>query len=115
MAYTLSNLLRDSLSHIGILKYGLATGGSTTTVVDTNHEAGEKDSDWKHGTAIILRDSGGAGAAPEGEFSRISAYAPNTSTFTLASTLTASPASGDRYGIARPTFHHEELIELSND
>jgi hypothetical protein len=79
---------------------GTATGGNTTTIVD-NPIRDEPDDYWNSGTAWILRDAGGAGAAPEGEFSVISDHVASTWTMTLRSTLTAAVASGDRYAVCR--------------
>src|SRR3990167_6302277 len=99
--------LSQGLSHIGLLQYGRATGGSVTTVIDTNRPEEDEPEDFEDGTIIILRDSAGAGAAPEGEFSRVTAYAPGTTTFTTADTLTAAVASGDRYGVTGNLVHHD--------
>lgn len=107
--------LKDGLSHIGLLTYGRATGGSATTVIDTNRPEEDEPEDFEDGTLIVLRDSAGAGAAPEGEFSRIVSYAPGTNTFTVADTLTAAVASGDRYGVTSNIVHHDEILEMAND
>lgn len=112
MAYTLSNLLRDSLIEAGDMRISLATNGSTTTVADTSRDPTESQRQWENGTLIVLRDAAGAGAAPEGQFSRISAYANKT--FSLASPLTADVENGDRYGVVPRTYTHEMLIELAN-
>lgn len=104
--------LEDGLSHYGILDYGRATGGSTTTLEDDNRSEDDEPEDFENATLIVLRDSAGASAAPEGEFSRVTEYDASTTTFTLADTLTAAIASGDRYGVTGNQFHHDELIEL---
>ena len=114
MSYTLSNLLRDGLSEIRDLRYGKATAaGSTTSLTDALRPTSENALSFIGGTLIVLRDAGGAGAAPEGEFSPVSNYASGV--FTLADALSADIASGDRYGISTNQFVHEELLELANE
>lgn len=78
---------------------GTATGGSTTTIVDNPYRA-EADDYWNYGNAWITYDAGGAGAAPQGEFARISDHVSSTWTTTIG-TLTAAVASGDRYAVCR--------------
>ena len=113
--YLLWHLLRDGLGPkgIGALNVGRATDGSTTTIVDTVFETSLKNNTWKRGTALILRDSAGAAAAPEGEFSEIASA--SGSTWTLIDTLTDAVTSGDRYGVLESDFGgHENLIEMAS-
>ena len=109
MTYTKSELIYDGLSEIRELRYGKATAGNTTSLTDTNRPSGEPS--FVNGTLFVIKTTDGA--APQGEFSRITAVASNV--FTLADTLTAAIDAGDRYGIATPTFDVEELQELAND
>lgn len=79
---------------------GVATGGSSTTIVDS--DLGGTDDEWTSGTAFIITDGGGAGAAPENETARITDYASTTGTITVASgDFSAAPASGDTYGVCK--------------
>jgi hypothetical protein len=116
MAYTLSNLIRDAIRYQGIDVYDIrtATGGSTTTFIDTNLEDLYGDDELKDGTVLVVRDAGGASAAPENEFSRISAYVESTNTATIA-TLTAAIASGDTVELIQADYPLRILIELAND
>lgn len=107
-------LMRDALSDLGELRDGQATGGSTTTIVDTGRPNGEDANLFQNGTAIITYDAGGAGALPEGQWSRISSYTTSSKTFNLASTITAV-ASGDHYVVSTNLFQHNELIRLMNE
>jgi hypothetical protein len=59
-------MLRDAYAELGQLQVATATGGNTTTVVDTKLAGMGQDDDWKGGAVIVLQDAGGAGAAPEG-------------------------------------------------
>jgi len=86
---------------------GIATGGSTTTLIDTLN-LDQADDYWNKGTVWVLRDAGGASAAPEREYSRISDFANSTGTATFA-TITAALAAGDRYAIA-PKFVPLDII-----
>lgn len=115
MAYTLSNLLRDSLGRYGDLSYGRATGGTTTTLIDTVRGTEETPETFEQATLIVLRDSAGGAAAPEGEFERVSDFDPSTQTFSFPTALSAAVASGDRYAVSSALFQHEELIELANE
>lgn len=98
-------------------KVTLATNGSTTTVVDTKlaDELADSNEDdiFNGGTVIVLEDT--AGAAPEGEFSRVTDYVASTTTLTFSPALTAAPGSGDRVIIAPPDFPLYDMIEVTND
>ena len=113
--YTLGKLLSDVLSDIGVLKRGRASGGSTTTIVESGRVDSAGDEVYTGGSAFILRDSAGLSAAPEGQFARITSYASGSGTFTLTDTLTAVVASGDRYGVVSLNYPIDDLIEFVND
>jgi len=113
MSYKLWNLVRDAYQELGQLQVAKATGGSTTTVVDTKLVNTGKDDDWKDGAVIVLEDAGGASAAPEGEFARVSAYVDSTGTLTI-DTLTAGVASGDVYGLVSAYYPLQQMIEIVN-
>ena len=114
MAKTLFDCTYQLARHLGILSEGVATNGSTTTIVDTVERV-EADDLWNGGTAWITYDAGGAGAAPQGEYSYISDFVQSTGTITLRSTLTAAVAANDRYGVARPRYPLQILIQKINE
>lgn len=123
MAYSatqlqLTHVLQQLYRRLGG-KVTLATGGSTTTVVDTKlaDELADSNEDdiYNGGTVVVIEDAGGANAAPEGEFSRITDYVASTTTITFSPALTAAPASGDRVLIATPEFPLYDMIEVVND
>ena len=64
---------------------------------------------------IVIEDAGGANAAPEGEFSRITDYTASSQTVTVSPALTAAPAAGDRVLIVPPDFPLYDMIEVVND
>lgn len=100
-------------------KVTLATGGSTTTAIDTKLAdelaEGNEDDIYNGGTLIVIEDAGGAAAAPEGEFSRITDYVASTTTITVSPALTTAIASGDRILIAPPEFPLYDMTEIVND
>lgn len=100
-------------------KVTLATGGGTTTIIDTKlaDELADSNEDdiYNGGTAIVIADAGGGAAAPEGEFSRITDYVASTTTVTVSPAFTIAVASGDRVLIAMPDFPLYDMIEVVND
>lgn len=110
LTYQLSRLLEQTVS-------GTATGGSTTTLIDTVERTSltETDDQWNGGTIWINRDAGGAGAAPEGEYGYISDYVASTSTLTIRTALTAAIASGDGYSIAKKRYPLSLLKQKINE
>jgi hypothetical protein len=99
---------------LGVVNEGTATGGSTTTLVDTV-ELTQADDFWNLGTVWVTYDAGGAGAAPQGEYSVISDFTASSDTATLRSTLTAAIAAGDRYAIGRPRYPLSLLTSRINE
>ena len=123
MAYSATQLqvthvLQQFYRRIGA-RVTLATGGSTTTIIDTKLADeladGNEDDIYNGGTAIVVKDAGGAFAAPEGEFSRITDYVATTTTLTVSPALTVAVASGDTVLIAPPDFPLYDILEVLND
>lgn len=110
----LFDLTLDLARLLEIVAEGVATGGSTTTIVDTV-ERTQDDDYWNGGAAWITYDSAGAGAAPQGEYGFISDFANSSSTITLRDALTAAVASGDRYAVATPRYPLYILIQKINE
>ncbi len=114
MSKTLFDLTYELARLLGVTAEGTATGGSTTTIADSV-ERGEANDYWNNGTAWILYDAAGAGAAPQGEYSFISDFALSGGVITLRSTLTAAVASGDRYAISAQRYPLQLLIQKINE
>ena len=112
MTYFLWQLLRDAYQELGQLQVAQATGGTTTTLVDSQLSGG-RDDDWNGGTVIVLDDAGGAGDAPEGEFAVVTDYEDTSGTL-MIDTLTAAVAAGDTYGLANALYPLRQMIELAN-
>lgn len=110
---TLFDILKNTYLSLGHLEQSVATDGSTTTVVDTKL-TDYGDDDLVNGTVFITRDAGGAGAAPEGEASRISSNSQATQTITVDTAFSAAVAAGDVFGLASSVYPLYTLIELVN-
>lgn len=109
---TLFNATLQLANKLAVLRTSTATGGSTTTMVDTKRT--ESDDAFKGGALWLITDADGASAAPEGEYSRISAWDLDTWTATFTD-LTVAVASGDFYGISTGDFPLDVLISAIND
>jgi hypothetical protein len=109
MAYTLSNAIVDVYFELGQRNDHLATGGTTTTAIDANYT----DDGDRVGTIIVTRDSAGAGAAPEGQFKRVSAYDASTGTFTTAA-FSVAIASGDEFVYVNNKYPVYTIISAIN-
>ena len=115
MGYTLSNLLQAVYAELGQLQVSTATAGGDDYVTDSKMvNTGGKDDVWKNGVVFIIEDSGGAGAAPEGEFKLVSAYDDSNGKFTVEANFSAQPANGDWYGVASEYYPLYTMIELVN-
>jgi hypothetical protein len=114
MSKTLFDLTYATAVKLGAISEGVATNGTTTTLVDTV-ELTQDDDFWNGGTAWITYDAGGLGAAPQGEYSVVTDFASSTDTATLRTTLSAAIASGDRYAIARTRYPLSMLISKINE
>lgn len=114
---TLSDLLRDTWDDLGQTFSFVASNGSTTTAVNglasTLPEPPEDDAS-QEGTLLVYRDAGGVAAAPEGEFSKISAYASGTFTYTVDTAVSAAIGAGDTVMICSPMFPLRDMIRLAN-
>lgn len=110
----LFDLIYRTARMLGTVTEGTATGGSTTTIADTNDRI-EANDFWNGGTAFLIRDAGGAGAAPEKQSSVISDFALTGGIITLRTALTAAAATGDKYGVTRERYPRPLLIQKVNE
>ena len=110
MSYTLGEALYDVYEGLGQITTFKATGaGSTATVISTRTNYAQND---LPGTILIKETTDGA--APEGEFSEISSFAPGTGTFTVSDVLTAATGVGDIFGYASPSYPIQTVINVIN-
>ena len=102
MTYKVVHVLQRVATELGAT-VGVASGGSATSIVDTLGLAEYPDDYFNGGYAIIIRDAGGAGAAPEGEYGRVTNFDKATKTATIE-TLSAAVAAADRYLLATAAY-----------
>lgn len=108
---TMFDATLELASELGVLRTSTATGGTATTLIDTKRT--ESDDAYNGGTIWLITDAGGASAAPEGEWARVSDFVNSTGTFTMAA-MTAAPANEDEYGCATGDFSLDMLISAIN-
>lgn len=114
MTQTFSELLQDVVNDLGhqITKGITATGGSTTTIICTNLDESFQDDDFNNYIAFVHRDAGGASAAPQGEFKRVTDYVASTFTFTTEA-FSSAVSAGDEILLVKPNpFPIEDLKRL---
>lgn len=109
---TMFDAVLQLTNRLGVLRVSTATGGSTTTIVDTKRTEGVDT--LNGGGALIITDAGAASAAPEGEWGRVTDWVLSTHTATI-STVTAAVAAGDTYGIWAGKFSLDILISAINN
>lgn len=114
MPFTLSQLLQAGYFNLGQLNERKATGGSTTTIIDTTATDGSDD-DLTDGAVFIVRDAAGASAAPEGQFGRVSAFVAATGTITLDTALTSAVGAGDTYAWVSAEYPLQQMIRAANE
>jgi len=113
--FNLTRLLQYAYRELGQLNVSTATGGTTTTIVDSKMVDIYGDDELKDGFAVIIEDAGGEGASPEGKYNRISGNTQSNGTITVESSLGNSVGAGDTYGYANNFYPHYDMIQLAND
>ena len=112
-APTLGDILIQLYDDLGELRYGIATGGSATTLVDSG--LGGSDDDWNQGTVFVVEADA---AAPEGDYAEVTDYATSSGTLTFSSSgingLGSAPASGDEYALAGEDFPLDKMRAVVN-
>ena len=109
---TLFNATLQLATRLKVLRVSTATGGDASSVLDTKRT--EANDTFNEGTVWIITDAGGASAAPEGEWARVSDFANTGGDITIA-TLTAAIASGDTYAVAGGRYPLDVLISAINN
>ena len=115
MAFTLSDLLQETYKRLGQWNESKVTStGASATILQDSVLANEgADDDWKSGAIFMVYDAGGANAAPEGEFSRISAYTDSSGKFTFDA-LSTTVVAPDRFGYVSELYPLQTMIGLAN-
>ena len=107
----LSDVMRRVWFEMGDLSIITATGGSATTVVDTNTPYTTDDA-LLGGTAIVIDTTDGL--TPKGKFARITDFVASTKTFTIE-TVTDAIGAGDTIGLAKPKIKAAQMKQAVND
>lgn len=111
---TLFDLVLRTARQLDVVVEGIATGGAVTTIVDNPNRA-EADDYWNNGTALIIHDAGGAGAAPQSEYRMISDSASATWTITVGTAFSAAVGAGDRYGLIKKRYRLNKIEQAVNE
>ena len=99
MSYTLLQLRQELARSTGGLIQGTATGGSTTTLIDTNLlDSGEFADDHLNGGDLYITDTTDD-LAPKGEARYITDFVQSTGTASVGRAFTAAPGAGDTYDV----------------
>lgn len=112
MAYNLFDLTYRTARLLGDVIEGELDGALQDTI---NLLDVYEDDYFERGTIWVLRDAGGAGAVPEGEYRIIVNNTKATGKFGVSSAFTAATASGDRYALATRKFPLHEIIRAINE
>ena len=113
-APNLNDILLRLFDDLGELqKFGIATGGSSTTLADTG--LGGSDGDWNGATVFVIEADG---AAPEGQYAEVTTYTTADGVLTFPSSgingITAAPAADDEYALASDKFHLDKMRGFVN-
>jgi hypothetical protein len=115
--FTLFDLLLESYKRLGQLRVGVVDSGSTTTVVDamqsSDYNEGVEIDAYLGGGLFNIYNAAGASAAPQGEFAPITAFDPDTGTFTHDA-FSSTNTVGDKYGYTTTLFPFLDSIEHAN-
>jgi hypothetical protein len=116
----LGKLLEEVYTACGLLALRrVATGGSTTTVVDTGMINRKADGYYAQGASgghILIVSTTTDGLAPQGQFGEISTYTLTTATPTFTvPTMTAGVGAGDVYAVCKPVIQLQEMIGRINE
>lgn len=114
MAESLEALRTALAESVARLFSGTATGGTTTTLIDTDGLDRFTETDALKGALLYISDTTDD-LAPEGESEFIKSYNATTNTLTLYRALTAAPGAGDTYEIYLAPLDLAQWDQCIND
>ncbi len=112
MAEYLKDLRTRLAREVSRLVSGTATGGTTTTIIDTAGLNRYTETDALKGAIAYIKAAGGA--APEGQWRWITAFAPATDTLTVDRAFTATVEAGDTYELYLAPLELEQWNDAIN-
>lgn len=112
MADTLFDLTYKVAAILGSNREGTATGGSTTTLIDTNGLANVELDYYNEGTLWIVKSTDGE--APEGEFEVVKDFNNSNKTIEVQTALSATVGAGDKYMVSHRKFPSWLLVQQIN-
>lgn len=98
MTKSLEELRTELARAVGCYFAGTATGGTTTTLIDTAGLPRWAEADALKGAYLYISDTTDEGA-PEGEWRRIQGFAVTTWVITVDRAFSVAPGAGDTYEI----------------
>jgi len=107
---TLATLVEELARRMRDFEEQTATGGSTTTVVDTTNRT-EADDYWNESWVYIRTTTDGN--APQGEERKVTDFTASSDTLTVAPAFSAAVESGDTYWLFK-RFRFEEYKRAIN-
>jgi hypothetical protein len=102
--YTLFDIVYKCVIELGTARSGTATGGSTTTAIDTSGLKLVDEDYYNEGTFFALKDASVDVADIGKTFAEITAFSADSKTLTFKSALADAVASGDSYAVANRRF-----------
>ena len=106
--HTMFEAVLETARLVGGYRSGKATGGSSTTIVDSKRPEG--DDYYNEGTALLIQDAGGDSIA---EWGRVSDYVQSTGTATVDTSFITACASGSVYALV-PAITPDEIVTAIN-
>lgn len=114
MAFTLFDLVyKTAVKLPGGVREGAATGGSTTTIVDTVGLADLDDDYFNKGTAYIVQTTDAG--APQGQYRQITDFVSSTKTVTVSPAFSATVGAADIYAVMTSRFPLHTIIQKINE
>ncbi|MFA5379092.1 MAG: hypothetical protein WC455_25275 [Dehalococcoidia bacterium] len=106
---TLVAMLKQAVTQSGLVMLGDVTTYTSTTEFASTDLATREDDYFVGWYVMCVRDDGGAGVAPQGEYRLVSDYVSATGTFTHAA-FSAAMAAGDQVMLIHPVLY--EILSI---
>jgi len=111
VAFTLFDLELSACKKVGVITFGLSSGGSSITLNDRTESTAHTDDQFNGGSIFFIESSQ---LEIQGQARRITDYDASSGQYTF-STFTSAVATNTKYGIVTPEFNLQLLEQLAND